>query len=158
MVTRICFVLSLILMASCTGQPKPPNGDSDFDTQKFQIGSFTGRVQEFLKSRPETKGYSDYKALFVNTENCSACIQGAFEAISPFLAKVQTKTFVYLNDSSLIQIAPENDHLQFICLPAEDFQLKKIFHRELYLYTAHGDQLKGIYLSLDKTDSLNKLP
>jgi hypothetical protein len=155
MVKQVLFCCAAIFLASCNEQPKEAEQQAAFDVTSFEIDAFTERVHQFLKKRKETKAYPNYKALFVNTENCSACMKGSFEGISPFLSAVDERTFVYFNDSSILQIAPENKQLEFVCLPAETFHSAAIFHSKMYLYTVRGNRIESLDLVLKHIDSLN---
>jgi hypothetical protein len=156
MVKSLVFCAFLLVLASCNETPEPGEQDAVFDASAFEIDVFTGRVQDFLKSRDETKSLRNYKAVFVNTENCSACMKSAFESISPYLSATEERIFIYCNDSSILQTAPKNDNLQFVCLPAEVFQTAGIFHGKMYLYTIHNQKIEPLGLTVPEIDSLNQ--
>jgi hypothetical protein len=157
MVRPVLFCAVMLALGSCSGTPESSAEDAVFDVSPFELDVFTGRVQDFLESREETRSLRKYKALFVNTESCSACMKSAFEGISPYLSIVDERVFIYCNDSSILQIAPENKNLQFVCLPAETFRSAQIFHGKMYLYSVYDREIVPLSLTPRETDSLNNL-
>jgi hypothetical protein len=157
MVRYIALYSVLLLISSCNDRPEPPKNEASFDVSEFKLDAFTKRVQHFLHDRKETQSELNYNALFVNTENCTACMRGAFEGLTPYLSTTTTRTFVYFNDSSILQLAPKNAYLNFICLPLAEFHTKDILHSKIYLYRVENDAITAQALTLDVVDSLNNV-
>jgi hypothetical protein len=157
MVTRLMLVLLLTTAACQTETPSRTEQGGEFDAQLFDLDAFTGRVHSFLQSRKETNRQNSYDALFVNTEHCTACMRGTFAEISPYLEKTDRRTFIYANDSSLLELVPENDKLQFVWLPVTTYREAGIFHNKIYLYKINKETIRVINLDLHQIDSLNNL-
>lgn len=156
MVTRFFLVLALIAATGCqTNVPSEPEQAAEFDPQQFELNTFTGRVQRFLQLRKETRGLDRYDVLFVHTESCTACARGTFSQLEPFLEKADRRLFIYANDSSLLDLVPDNDQLTVICLPLETYRIAAIFHNKIYLYTIDNTNIRSINLDLRQIDSLN---
>jgi hypothetical protein len=158
MVKHVLSAAIVVVIASCAG-PEPleeDEGSVAFDTKSYHIDAFTKRVQEFLNDRTETNNLSDYVAIFVNVQGCSACIAGGFFDLKPYLSKTTTKTLVYVNDSTVISDL-HNDKLQFVLLPTQTFKSKDIFHNDIYVYAVQGKNIQAMHLTTETKDSLNNL-
>jgi hypothetical protein len=155
---RFSVIFLLAVVVSCQEkQAHIDDGTMAFDIESFRTDQFTGRVQQFLQSRPETKNSSDYVAIFVNTEGCSACVKGGFDQLSPYLQHTEARTFIYVNDSSMITSELQNERLQFVWLPTEMYHAKAVFHGDIYLYHVQGRKITPTDLNLQTTDSLNRI-
>jgi hypothetical protein len=157
MVTRLLLALTLLTAACQTKTPSRTEQGSEFDAKQFDLDAFTGRVHGFLRSRKETKKQNSYDALFVNTEHCTACMRGTFAEISPYLKQTDRRTFIYANDSSLLELVPENKRLQFVWLPVSAYREAGIFHNKIYLYQVNDKNIRVVNLGLHQIDSLNNL-
>lgn len=147
----------LLALAACSKKTVVKPDPDAFDASLFRIDRYSDRVADFLRSRPETQELPDYQAVFVNTENCSACMRSAFENLGPFLRHTRTKTLVFINDSTLIRSIRQHPNIQFICLPVEVYREKNIFHSQMYLYSICGDRMKTTDLLIGQIDSLNRI-
>lgn len=157
MVKSLFFISLCVVVASCTDTHEGSTTHKPFDSSKFELAGYTERVHAFLNSRPEIKDQRDYRAIFVNTEDCSACIRGSFSEMYNFLEETQVPTFIYANDSTLELSVPPNEQVSVVYLPSSDFKDRDIFHRELYLYEARQGEFKSVYLDSRRKDSLNSL-
>lgn len=144
----------VLLLLACTREPvKEANA---FQTHRFQLNSYTGNVNRFLRNRPETRNRRHYQALFINTKECSSCTLAAFQGMAPFLEHTKAPLFVYVNDSTLLGFRPANPNVRFVCLPRPEYESKGIFHGTIYLYDV-GKTIRALDLTPDRMDSLNLL-
>jgi len=155
MVKQHFFFIFFLGLFACTNRQEPL-AKNTFDTQRFQLTNYAERIQTFLHKRPETAGVRHYQALFATTEDCSACTRGTFEQLHPFLEHTQLTTFIYINDSSLIQPF-QNERIQFVQLPKKLFTDQGLFHGNIYLYSVHFETMKTTGIFLKQIDSLNRI-
>lgn len=154
---KICFFSFVLLcLCSCKEQSSPKT-DQAFDTKKFELDSYTNRVNTFLRGRDETRNLRNYQAIFVHTKDCSNCMRSAFDQLQPFLAKTTEATLVFVNDSSFIT-TPLNSKITFVCMPLEQYTSAGIFHSQIYLYSMKNGNISATILHANTIDSLNQIP
>lgn len=156
MVKTSLFSFVLLCILSCSEQPSPKT-DQAFDTQKFELNSYSNRVNTFLRRCNETRNLGDYQAIFVHTKDCSNCMRSAFDQLQPFLAKTMVETIVFINDSSFIT-SPPNSKIKFVCMPLKQYTSAGIFHSQIYLYKLRNGKISATVLHADAIDSLNHIP
>jgi hypothetical protein len=151
-------IIFLVLVVSCNTNDVPKDIQKEFDYSPFQLSAFNKRVIGFINENNTINNTKEYYALFVNTQSCSACVQGAFNSIKSFIKQVSIPTYIYINDSSLIDVTlTANKYVTFKYYPLELYKKKNILHGRIYIYAKNNDLFKAIEVNANTIDSLDSV-
>lgn len=157
MVTRFILPALTLLLLGCS----PGNNaeqDQSFNVETYRIENVAACVSGFLNSRPETVHYPRYSALFVNVKGCSSCLRTSFSSLEKYLSTTNDPTFIYFNDSSLLDLVPANTSLKPVFVTTEKLNRESVFHTYIYMYSVVDRKIKNtLLIGRESADSLNRL-
>jgi len=156
--SNIIMLICLLVLNSCSQKADKKIFSKEFEinTHEFSQSQYEKNVLQFLK-RQKIDIEKPKDVIFLNSSTCKSCILQVLMSLEPFLSKTENKTFLFVNDSIMIQSVniKKNSKVRFLYYERDIYERNHVIHNAPYLYHILNKKTTSIKLDTQIVDSLN---